>query len=166
VLGRAIATLSRLAAMDACRTLALAISVLVGLIWSGPALAQFHSTPTVDGTYRQPSFARTEREYRKDGARHLYAAYRKQIHKGKLPPLLYGIAIIETDIGAGGKVRSVRITRQPAAAEVGPWAVAMIRKASPFPPPPATMRSVKYTEIWLVHRSGRFQLDSLTEGQL
>jgi hypothetical protein len=24
---------------------------------------------------------------------------------------------------------------------------------------------VKYTDIWLVHKSGRFQLDTLTEGQ-
>ena len=32
-------------------------------------------------------------------------------------------------------VRNVRVVRQPAAAEVGPWAVAMIKKASPFPPP-------------------------------
>jgi hypothetical protein len=25
---------------------------------------------------------------------------------------------------------------------------------------------VKYLDIWLVHKSGRFQLDTLTEGQL
>ncbi len=50
-------------------------------------------------------------------------------------------------------------------AEVGPWAVEMIKKASPFPAPPAAMGSVKYTEIWLVDNTGRFQLDSLTEGQ-
>ena len=40
----------------------------------------------------------------------------------------------------------------------------MIKKASPFPPP-ARMGEVKYTEIWLVDKSGRFQLDTLTEGQ-
>ena len=96
---------------------------------------------------------------------HLYAAYGKQIHKGKMPPLLYGVAIIETEIGAAGDVRDVRVVRQPAAAEVGPWAVAMIKQASPFPAPPQAMGSVKYTEIWLVDKSGRFQLDTLTEGQ-
>jgi len=41
----------------------------------------------------------------------------------------------------------------------------MIKNASPFPAPPASMGTVKYTEIWLVDKSGRFQLDSLTEGQ-
>jgi len=154
--------------MHTHRAPAFSVLALAGLLASAPALAlaQFNSTPTVAATYKLPSTARTERDYRKDGARHLYAAYRKQIHKGKMPPLLYGIAIIETEIGAGGEVRNVRIVRQPAAAEVGPWAVAMIRKASPFPPPPLAMRSVKYTEIWLVDRTGRFQLDTLTEGQL
>ena len=138
---------------------------LAGMLVSGSALAQFKTTPAVDGAVKQPSAAKTEREYRKDGARHLYAAYKKQIHKGKMPPLLYGVAIIETEIGAGGEVHDVRVVRQPAAAEVAPWAVAMIKKASPFPAPPAGMTSVKYTEIWLVDKSGRFQLDSLTEGQ-
>ena len=139
--------------------------IVAGLLASAPALAQFNSTPPMAGAVKQPSAAKTEREYRKDGAKHLYAAYGKQIHKGKMPALLYGVAIIETEIGADGAVRDVRVVRQPAAAEVGPWAVEMIKKASPFTAPPATMGSVKYTEIWLVDKSGRFQLDSLTEGQ-
>lgn len=154
----------RLAAMNTQPTHFFGALALAGLLASGPALAQFNTTPAVVGAVKQPSAAKTEREYRKDGARHLYAAYTKQIHKGKMPPLLYGVAIIETEIGANGEVQDVRVVRQPAAAEVGPWAVAMIKKASPFPPP-ATMGTVKYTEIWLVDKSGRFQLDSLTEGQ-
>ena len=138
---------------------------LAGLLVCTAAQAQFQTTPAVDGAVKQASTAKTEREYRKDGAKHLYAAYKKQVHKGKMPPLLYGVAIIETEIGADGAVRDVRVVRQPAAAEVAPWAVEMIKNASPFPAPPAGMGSVKYTEIWLVDKTGRFQLDSLTEGQ-
>lgn len=151
--------------MNTQRTPFFGALALAGLLATGPALAQFNTTPAVAGAVKQPSAAKTERDYRKDGARHLYAAYNKQVRKGKMPPLLYGVAIIETEIGAGGEVNDVRVVRQPAAAEVGPWAVAMIKKASPFPAPPAGMKSVKYTEIWLVDKSGRFQLDSLTEGQ-
>lgn len=151
--------------MNTQRTHLLSALALAGLLSTGSALAQFNSTPNVAGAVKQPSAAKTEREYRKDGARHLYAAYNKQVHKGKMPPLLYGVAIIETEIGASGEVNDVRVVRQPAAAEVGPWAVAMIKKASPFPAPPAGMSSVKYTEIWLVDKNGRFQLDTLTEGQ-
>ena len=138
--------------------------VLAGLLASTPAAAQFKTTPAVAGAFKRPSSAETPLEYRNDGARHLYAAYGSHIHKGMMPPLLYGIAIIETEIDAQGAVRSVRVVRQPAAAEVGPWAVEMIKKASPFPAP-QKMGAVKYTEIWLVDKSGRFQLDTLTEGQ-
>jgi periplasmic protein TonB len=151
--------------MNTPRTPLFGALVLAGLLVSAPALAQFKTAPAVASTPKLASTAKSEREYRKDGARHLYAAYKKQVHKGKMPPLLYGVAIIETEIGARGEVRDVRVVRQPAAAEVGPWAVEMIKNASPFPVPPAEMGSVKYTEIWLVDKSGRFQLDTLSEGQ-
>jgi periplasmic protein TonB len=150
--------------MNTQRTPFLGALALAGLLVSGSALAQFKNTPTVAGAFKRPSPAETALEYRSDGARHLYAAYGKHIYKGKLQPLLYGIAIIETEIGADGAVQNVRVVRQPAAAEVGPWAVEMIKKASPFPAP-EKMGNVKYTEIWLVDKSGRFQLDTLTEGQ-
>jgi len=157
--------LPRLGAMNTFRIPLLGALVLSGLLVSAEAMAQFNAPPAAASTTRPASTAKSEREYRKDGARHLYAAYKKQVHKGKMPPLLYGVAIIETEIGAGGEVRDVRVVRQPAAAEVGPWAVEMIKNASPFPAPPAEMGSVKYTEIWLVDKSGRFQLDTLSEGQ-
>jgi periplasmic protein TonB len=150
--------------MNTHRFLLLGPLVFASLLVSTAACAQFKTTPSVAGAFKRPSPAETPLEYRSDGARHLYAAYGKQIHKGKMPPLLYGIAIIETEIAGDGEVRSVRVVRQPAAAEVGPWAVEMIKKASPFPAP-ERMGAVKYTEIWLVDKSGRFQLDTLTEGQ-
>ena len=150
--------------MKTVRTPLLGALALASWLVATPALAQFMTTPPVGGAFQRPSPAETALEYRSDGARHLYAAYGKHIHKGKMPPLLYGVAIIETEIAADGAVKNVRVVRQPAAAEVGPWAVEMIKKASPFPPP-ARMGEVKYTEIWLVDKSGRFQLDTLTEGQ-
>jgi protein TonB len=129
------------------------------------AAAQFAMAPapTPNGTL-QPSIAQTAKAYRADGARHLYAAYAKHIYKGKLPPLLYGVAIVDTEIDENGQVLDVSIVRKPAAPEVGPWIVEMIRKSGPFPPP-AQLGRVRYTEIWLVDKSGRFQLDTLTEGQ-
>ena len=38
------------------------------------------------------------KQYRTIGARRLYATYQRRIFKGKLPPLLYAIAITETEI--------------------------------------------------------------------
>ena len=40
-----------------------------------------------------------------------------------------------------------------------------VREAAPFPKP-SRMGRVTYTDTWLWHKSGRFQLDTLTEGQL
>lgn len=143
------------------------LPLVVALVLAAPvALAEskFAHAPNVAGAFKRPSQAETPLEYRSDGARHIYAAYAKHVHKGKMPPLLYGVAIIETEIDGQGNVQQVRVVRQPAAAEVAPWAVDMIKKASPFPAP-ARMGSVRYTDIWLVDKSGRFQLDTLTEGQ-
>jgi periplasmic protein TonB len=138
---------------------------LAGVFAAPAALAQFQSPPAAQkAKAHSASAAASAQAYKKDGAKHLYAAYAKQIHKGKMPPLLYGIAIIETTIGPQGEVQDVRVVRQPAAAEVTPWAVDMIKAAAPFPAP-AKMGSVTYSDIWLVAKNGRFQLDTLTEGQ-
>ena len=153
--------------MNTPRLPLVATLALAAALAAPAALAQsnkFSSAPAVAGAFKRPSEAQTPLEYRSDGARHIYAAYAKHIHKGKMPPLLYGIAIIETEIDAQGNVQNVRVVRKPAAAEVEPWAVTMIKAASPFPAP-AKMGSVRYTDIWLVDKSGRFQLDTLTEGQ-
>jgi periplasmic protein TonB len=138
---------------------------LAGVFAAPAAFAQFASAPAAQKPKAHvASAAATAKDYKKDGAKHLYAAYAKQVQKGKMPPLLYGVAIIETTIGPQGEVQDVRVVRQPAAAEVTPWAVDMIKAAAPFPAP-AKLGSVTYTDIWLVAKNGRFQLDTLTEGQ-
>jgi protein TonB len=112
------------------------------------------------------SQAPTEKAYRKDAGAHFYSAYPAQVYYGKLPPLLYAIAVTETEVDAQGAVLNVRIKRAPAGAKhVGPWVADLIRRAAPLPPP-VRMGRVRFIEIWLVDRSGRFQVDSLTEGQL
>ena len=74
--------------------------------------------------------------------------------------------VVETEIDATGQVLNVTVVRKPAADEVAPWVVAMIRRAAPFPPPVRMPGgSVRYLDIWLVDKSGLFQVDTLTEGQ-
>ena len=152
--------------MNTPRPSSIAERALAGAFAAPSAFAQFQAAPAAHRATAPPraSAATSAQAYTKDGAKHLYAAYAKHIHKGKLPPLLYGVAIIETTIGPHGEVQDVRVVRQPAAAEVTPWAVDMIKSAGPFPVP-AKLGSVTYSDIWLVHKSGRFQLDTLTEGQ-
>ncbi|MGD9831461.1 MAG: energy transducer TonB [Piscinibacter sp.] len=117
-------------------------------------------------TNRRVSQATNEKAYRQDAARVIYAAYPDSIYKGKLPPLLYAIAVVETEVDSNGNVRDVRMLRAPShAPEVTARVRELIRKASPLPAP-ARMGTVRYTDTWLVDKSGKFQLDTLTEGQL
>lgn len=127
-------------------------------------LARFEARPAPQPVAAAPSAAETPLEYKQDAARHLYAAYASLVRKGKLEPLLFGVAIVETTIDAEGRVLAVDILRPPAAQVVAPWIVRMIQAASPLPAP-TRMGAGRFTEIWLVERAGSFQLDTLSEGQ-
>jgi hypothetical protein len=110
--------------------------------------------------------ALSEHDYRQDAARHLYHLYPAQVLKGKLRANVYAIMVTETTVDARGKVLRVRVLRAPAEAhEVTPWVVALIRRASPLPPP-LRLKRVRWVETWLVDRSSQFQVRTLTEGQL
>lgn len=129
-----------------------------------PCRAQFSMVPTPVPAESGDSDAETPASYARAAARHLYASFPMRVFKGRLPPLLHGVAVVETDIDSTGAVAEVRIVRKPSAPEVGPWIVSMIRRVAPFPAP-VKLGRVTHVEIWLVHQSGQFQLHSLTEGQ-
>ena len=111
------------------------------------------------------SAATSPRAYRADAAAHLYAHNKERIYKGKLPPLLHAVAVLQVEIDGQGNVRSLNWMRAPShAPEVVAEIERTVRAAAPFPAP-ARMGHVVYTDTWLWHKSGRFQLDTLTEGQ-
>lgn len=141
-------------------------ALMAGLAVAGGAQAQFSMVPApVAQAQVRESGAEIEKEYRIDAAKHLYASFPMRIFKGKMPALLYSVMIVETEIDATGQVVNVNVVRKPAAAEVAPWVVQLIKKVSPFPAPTKLAGGVRYTDIWLVDKSGLFQLDTLTEGQ-
>ncbi|CAN5874625.1 hypothetical protein BH11PSE13_BH11PSE13_36980 [soil metagenome] len=45
--------------------------------------------------------------YRKSAAAHIYKMYPKRIYKGQIPPLVYAVVVVETDVDASGKVLNV-----------------------------------------------------------
>jgi hypothetical protein len=112
------------------------------------------------------SAAATPRDYRRDAAGHLYARNSDRIFKGKLPSMLYAIGVLEIELDARGNVRSTHWLRAPKhAPEVMADIERTARQAAPYPAP-VRMGRVVYTDTWLWDQSGRFQLDTLTEGQL
>ena len=117
-----------------------------------------------------PANARTSqatnpRAYRADAAHHIYDLNQDKIWKGRLPPLLYAVGVLQVEVDNQGYVRHMSWMRAPKhAPEVMAQIEKTVRDAAPFPAP-ARMGKVVYTDTWLWHKSGRFQLDTLTEGQ-
>lgn len=111
------------------------------------------------------SQANTPKEYRADAARHLYNTYQRRIYKGKMPPMLKAVGVIEVAVNSRGGVDDIVWLRAPRhVPEVMREIEQQVRAAAPYPAP-VRMKQVKYTDTWLWHASGQFQLDTLTEGQ-
>ena len=120
--------------------------------------------PADQGSARSSS-ATTPRAYRADGASHLYGLNADRIYKGRMPPLLYAIGVLNIEIDQVGRVTRLDWMRAPKhAPEVIAEIERTVRSAAPFPAP-TRIGKVVYTDTWLWHVSGKFQLDTLTEGQ-
>ena len=112
------------------------------------------------------SVARTPLAYRRDAASHLYAINAERIYKGMLQPHLYAVGVLDVDIDRQGQVVAISWRRAPShVPEVMAEIVRTVRAAAPFPVP-ARLGRVTYTDTWLWDKSGKFQLHTLTEGQL
>jgi periplasmic protein TonB len=107
--------------------------------------------------------------YRREVGRHLYAAYPSRVFRGVLPPNLFAVLMTEAEIDARGRVLQVSVVRPPAssaAAAVPPWVIGAIERAAPYPVPAGMgAGTLTWREVWLVDRSGRFQVQLLSEGQ-
>jgi hypothetical protein len=122
--------------------------------------------PETTGISTRVSYASTPKDYRRDGAAHLYSKNSSRIYSGKMPPLLHAIGVLQVDINASGAITGMRWMRAPHhAPDVVAEIERSVRSAAPFPAP-IKMGRVTYTDTWLWDKSGRFQLDTLTEGQL
>lgn len=167
---RALNRLSGLTWMPGAWAGALALAVLAILQGCStppapPSSSQAVPAPAVAAPSAAVSLARTPRDYRRDAASHLYALQPGKIYKGRLPPMLYAVGVLNVDIDRRGQVQAIHWQRAPKhAPEVMAEIEKMVRAAAPYPAP-QHMARVTYTDVWLWHKSGQFQLDTLTEGQ-
>lgn len=111
------------------------------------------------------SKARSEKEFRKDAARHIYEQNAHRIYSGRLPPLLKAVGVMDVVVDRRGHVLRVEWRRAPKhAPDVVKEIERTVMAASPYPAP-IHLGQATYTDTWLWDKSGRFQLDTLTEGQ-
>ena len=111
------------------------------------------------------SNARDAHEYRVDAAKHLYKLNGARIFQGRMPPMLYAVGVLDVEVDKQGQVTRTYWVRAPGhAPEVMKEIEKTVREAAPYPVP-AHLGKVVYSDVWLWHKSGKFQLDTLTEGQ-
>ncbi|MEO7385112.1 MAG: hypothetical protein ABIU18_09310 [Novosphingobium sp.] len=133
---------------------------------SAPAAPPPATRPPVAPTLSTVSGATNARAYRIDAAKHIYSKNAERIFHGQLPPMLYAIGVLEVEVDGKGRVIATHWLRPPKhAPEIVAEIERTVRQAAPFPTP-VRMGRVTYTDTWLWDKSGRFQLDTLTEGQL
>ena len=84
---------------------------------------------------------------------------------GRLPRLLFSVGVVNVEIDARGEVSAIQWARAPRnAPRVMAEIEDLVRAAAPYPAP-VLLGGVIYTDTWLWDKSGRFQLDTLTQGQ-
>ena len=124
--------------------------------------------PPVEEPAPLPEFrsaAPTPFAYRRDAAEHIYRTYPTRIYKGRLPPLIASVAVVDLHINSVGEVVKVEWVRAPRhLPQIMTDIEQLARGAAPYPAPVA-MAGVIYTEVWLYDKTGLFQLATLTEGQ-
>jgi len=142
-----------------------------GLMLAAAALpqvvaAQFNMVPPPLCRAPAPAASASAEDYRIAASRHLYECFPGRVYPDALPPLVYGIVSVEAEIDERGRLAALSVVRKPAAEEVEPWVLAVLRRAAPFPAPARLPGgSVRFVETFFVDRSGLFQTLSLTEGQ-
>lgn len=93
------------------------------------------------------------------------SAMPREFLKANCPPLLYAVGVLQVQLDRRGQVTATQWMRAPQhAPEVMADIERTVRQAAPFPAP-TKLGQVTYTDTWLWHKSGRFQLHTLTEGQ-
>jgi hypothetical protein len=125
---------------------------------SPPATPAETSAPTqvkpqsqAEATASRKSTAANPRAYRKDAATHLYGLNQDRIYKGRMPPLLYAIGVLQVEVDSRGNVRDLNWMRAPKhAPEVIAEIERTVRAAAPFPAPDR-MGKVVYTDTLLWH---------------
>ncbi len=64
-------------------------------------------------TVNHVSKARTDREFRKDAARHIYEQNAHRIYSGRMPPLLKAVGVMDVVVDRRGNVLRVEWRRAP-----------------------------------------------------
>ncbi len=99
---------------------------------------------------------RRPREYRLDVARHIYDSYPDRIFKGRLPPLIHAVVVLETTVDEQGRPREVKVIRGPShAPDVTAAVREMTFRVGPLPLPTKLGSPVRFSRSgWSTRTAG------------
>lgn len=105
--------------------------------------------------------------YKTQVAQHVVQHNPGHTYKGRLPPLLPAIVVLEITVDSDGRMTDVAVqrSRNPDASEV---ALASMRRSTPLPPPHQLAQAggkLKFSETFLFADRERYQLRSLAGPQ-
>lgn len=128
----------------------------------GPgATAQAPARPPTAGPARPlpaPAAARSWAEFQLQAARRLMAANPGLVYDGPVPDPLLAIPVLEVTLHADGRVRGIKVLRQPTQArDTVQLAMAAVRRAAPFGSVERLPRPWRFVEVFLFDDERRFK---------
>ena len=94
----------------------------------------------------------------------MVAASPQGSYMGKVPPMLFGIPILEVELNADGSVRNISLTRAPANPEARKtidYAMEAVRRGAPYGDISRLPKPWKWTEVFLFNEQWQFKPRSL-----
>jgi protein TonB len=111
----------------------------------------------------------TMQEYQKEIAAAIVRSSDEQTFKGKLPPLLRSVVVLQVSIDDKGMPARVAMFRSNGFTELEKSAITAVYRAAPYPIPGRSLlgghSSVTFTESFLFRNDGRFQVRTVAEQQ-
>jgi protein TonB len=148
------------------RNLAVMSAIAVSIITAACAPVIQESRPSAGA--RELSAARTLDIYKQHVARRIVQTNTGWI-ADSLPPILESVVVLDITIDRDGEPVNVSIRRSNGLRDLEQAAIASVRRARPFPVPPAELlngaRAISYAETWLFRSDRRFQVRSIAQIQ-
>ena len=103
-------------------------------------------------------------EYKQRNALRILQANSHQIYEGAPPHFLKSVVVLIFVIDARGQLASSRVLRGNGHKQLEQVALASVKRAAPFDPPPRQLlrgNTIEITETWLFREDGKFQVRSV-----
>ncbi|MBT9488728.1 MAG: hypothetical protein IV093_14555 [Rubrivivax sp.] len=108
--------------------------------------------------------ARDWNHFKREAALRIVAANAGRTYDGPVPEPLLAIPVLEVELEADGRVRSVRVMRHPTQAkDTTQLAIDAVHRAAPFGPVAHLPRPWKFAEVFLFNDERRFKPRTLDE---